>query len=166
MPPKHLVVTGFYRYVRNPMCVAVTALIIGQALLFGSLAALEYGAIVWAVFFLFVLGYEEPTLGEPVSRGVQALPRECETVDSAHHTVARGSLSCAPMVRTRCFGRTLRMRHSTTAVAKHCVRHAHRAGSIRITYRVIAPAPVRIFSASVAPTSRRGNPSAAPEALP
>jgi protein-S-isoprenylcysteine O-methyltransferase Ste14 len=63
-PPEHLVVTGFYRYVRNPMYVAVTALIIGQGLLFGSVAVLEYGALVWATFFLFVLGHEEPTLRE------------------------------------------------------------------------------------------------------
>jgi len=64
MPPKHLVVTGFYSYVRNPMYVAVTALITGQGLLFGSVTVLEYGAILWAAFFLFVLGYEEPVLGE------------------------------------------------------------------------------------------------------
>ena len=48
MPPKRLVVTGFYRYVRNPIYVAVTALIAGQGLLFGSVTVLEYGAIVWA----------------------------------------------------------------------------------------------------------------------
>src|SRR4051794_18333768 len=64
MPPKRLVVTGFYRYVRNPMYVAVTALIVGQGLLFGSVTVLEYGAIVWAGFFLFVVAYEEPALGE------------------------------------------------------------------------------------------------------
>ena len=64
MPPERLVVTGFYRYVRNPMYVAVTALIAGQGLLFGSVTVLEYGAIVWAGFFLFVLAYEEPALGE------------------------------------------------------------------------------------------------------
>lgn len=40
MPPKRLVVTGFYRYVRNPMYVAVTALIAGQGLLFGSVTVL------------------------------------------------------------------------------------------------------------------------------
>jgi protein-S-isoprenylcysteine O-methyltransferase Ste14 len=62
MPPKHLVVTGLYRHVRNPMYVAVTALIIGQGLLLGSVAVLAYGAIVWAGFFLFVLAYEEPAL--------------------------------------------------------------------------------------------------------
>ncbi len=64
MPPKRLVVTGFYRYVRNPIYVAVTALIAGQGLLFGSVTGLEYGAIVWARFFLFVVAYEEPALGE------------------------------------------------------------------------------------------------------
>lgn len=64
MPPKRLVVTGLYRYVRNPMYVAVTALIAGQGSLFGSVTVLEYGAIVWAGFFLFVVAYEEPALGE------------------------------------------------------------------------------------------------------
>jgi protein-S-isoprenylcysteine O-methyltransferase Ste14 len=64
MPPERLVVTGFYRYVRNPIYVAVTALIAGQGLLFGSVTVLVYGAIVWAGFFLLVLAHEEPALGE------------------------------------------------------------------------------------------------------
>lgn len=61
-PPQHLVVTGLYRYVRNPMYVAVLSLIFGQGLLFGSVTTLEYGVLVWLGFFLFVLLYEEPTL--------------------------------------------------------------------------------------------------------
>ena len=61
-PPQHLVVTGLYRYVRNPMYLAVVALIFGQGLLFGSVALLEYGLMVWLGFFAFVLLYEEPTL--------------------------------------------------------------------------------------------------------
>ena len=61
-PPQHLVVTGLYRYVRNPMYVAVLALIFGQGLLFGSVRVLEYGLAVWLGFYLFVLLYEEPTL--------------------------------------------------------------------------------------------------------
>jgi protein-S-isoprenylcysteine O-methyltransferase Ste14 len=61
-PPKHLVVTGLYRYVRNPMYVAVVSLIFGQALLFGRAGVLEYGVIVWLGFHIFVLAYEEPTL--------------------------------------------------------------------------------------------------------
>jgi protein-S-isoprenylcysteine O-methyltransferase Ste14 len=61
-PPRHLVVTGLYRYVRNPMYVAVVSLIFGQGLFFGSVRLLEYGLAVWLVFHLFVLLYEEPTL--------------------------------------------------------------------------------------------------------
>ena len=61
-PTRHLVVSGYYRFVRNPMYVAVFALILGQALLFGDLALYAYAVIVWGAFCAFVLGYEEPTL--------------------------------------------------------------------------------------------------------
>jgi protein-S-isoprenylcysteine O-methyltransferase Ste14 len=61
-PPRHLVVTGLYQYVRNPMYVAVVSLIFGQGLLFGSVRVLEYGLAVWVGFHLFVLVYEEPAL--------------------------------------------------------------------------------------------------------
>jgi protein-S-isoprenylcysteine O-methyltransferase Ste14 len=62
LPTRHLVVTGFYRYVRNPMYVAVVSVILGQALLLGDRTLLIYGALVWLGFHLFVLAYEEPTL--------------------------------------------------------------------------------------------------------
>jgi protein-S-isoprenylcysteine O-methyltransferase Ste14 len=61
-PTRHLVVTGLYRYVRNPMYVAVISSILGQALLFGNVTLLEYGGLVWLMFHIFVLVYEEPTL--------------------------------------------------------------------------------------------------------
>jgi protein-S-isoprenylcysteine O-methyltransferase Ste14 len=61
-PTRHLVVKGLYRYVRNPMYVAVVSTILGQALIFGNLRLLEYGGFVWLMFHLFVLAYEEPTL--------------------------------------------------------------------------------------------------------
>ena len=61
-PPQRLVVTGLYRWVRNPMYVSVLLLVIGQGLLFGSVRLLEYGIIVWLGFFAFVLLYEEPQL--------------------------------------------------------------------------------------------------------
>ena len=61
-PTRKLVVSGLYRHVRNPMYVAVVTLVIGQALWFGSLDLLAYGAAVWLAFHLFVLLYEEPTL--------------------------------------------------------------------------------------------------------
>jgi protein-S-isoprenylcysteine O-methyltransferase Ste14 len=63
-PPKHLVVSGFYRFVRNPIYVGVVTIILGQALILGDVNLLIYGAIVWLAFHLFVLVYEEPTLRE------------------------------------------------------------------------------------------------------
>ena len=61
-PTRRLVVTGLYRRVRNPMYVAVTAAILGQGLLLGDLRVIAYGAVVWVLFHLFVVAYEEPTL--------------------------------------------------------------------------------------------------------
>jgi protein-S-isoprenylcysteine O-methyltransferase Ste14 len=61
-PTRHLVVSGMYRYVRNPMYVAVVTTILGQGLLFGNVTLLEYGGLAWLCFHLFVLLYEEPTL--------------------------------------------------------------------------------------------------------
>jgi len=61
-PTRHLVVTGLYRYVRNPMYVAVVSTVLGQALIFGNVMLLEYGGVVWLLFHLFVHIYEEPTL--------------------------------------------------------------------------------------------------------
>lgn len=61
-PTQHLVVTGFNRYVRNPMYVGLLAVIAGQALLLGRLGLLLYAAIMWGVTAAFVRWYEEPTL--------------------------------------------------------------------------------------------------------
>ena len=61
-PTKRLIVTGAYRHVRNPMYVAVVAIILGWALWFGSVAVLLYAALAWLCFTVFVLVYEEPTL--------------------------------------------------------------------------------------------------------
>ncbi|HYV62448.1 MAG TPA: isoprenylcysteine carboxylmethyltransferase family protein [Bryobacteraceae bacterium] len=62
LPTQHLVVRGFYRYVRNPMYVAVTSIILGQALLLGNGSLLLYAILAWAAFHGFVLLYEEPKL--------------------------------------------------------------------------------------------------------
>ena len=61
-PTKHLVVTGFYRYVRNPMYVGVLAIILGNALILGNAAIFAYAALIALGFAAFVMGYEEPTL--------------------------------------------------------------------------------------------------------
>jgi protein-S-isoprenylcysteine O-methyltransferase Ste14 len=63
-PTERLVVTGFNRYVRNPMYVGLLIAIVGQALLFGSLWLLLYAAAGWIVTASFVHWYEEPTLAK------------------------------------------------------------------------------------------------------
>jgi protein-S-isoprenylcysteine O-methyltransferase Ste14 len=62
MPTESLVVSGLYRYVRNPMYVSVVSVILGQALLFESFAVLAYAFLVCLAFHLFVRLYEEPHL--------------------------------------------------------------------------------------------------------
>jgi len=61
-PTTSLVVTGLYRHVRNPMYVAVAAIILGQAAMFASLGVLAWGVVAWTATHLFVITYEEPTL--------------------------------------------------------------------------------------------------------
>jgi protein-S-isoprenylcysteine O-methyltransferase Ste14 len=61
-PTQQLVVGGPYRYVRNPMYLAVTAIIVGQALALGQSGLLLYAAVVSAAMAAFAHGYEEPAL--------------------------------------------------------------------------------------------------------
>lgn len=62
LPTRRLVVTGPYRFVRNPMYVAVVSMILGQGCVFGDLRIFAYGLACWLAMHLFVLIYEEPTL--------------------------------------------------------------------------------------------------------
>jgi protein-S-isoprenylcysteine O-methyltransferase Ste14 len=77
-PTQKLVVGGLYRYVRNPMYLAVAATIVGQALALGRLVLLLYAAVFGAVVFAFVRLYEEPTLrrqfGEQYEEYRRAVP--------------------------------------------------------------------------------------------
>ncbi len=61
-PTERLVIGGLYRYVRNPMYVAVVLLIVGQAMLLARPVLVAYAAVVWATTALFVRTYEEPVL--------------------------------------------------------------------------------------------------------
>jgi len=62
LPTEQLVVTGLYRYVRNPMYVGVVMVVLGQGLVIGSLAVLAYAAALLMTFHVFVMAYEEPKL--------------------------------------------------------------------------------------------------------
>ncbi len=61
-PPKSLVVSGLYRFVRNPMYVGVGMVLLSEAALFSSISILKYALATCGAFCLFVLAYEEPRL--------------------------------------------------------------------------------------------------------
>ena len=63
-PPKVLVVSGMYRYVRNPMYFGMGMLLAGEFLLWAGnwRGALTYLAAFSAAVTLFTIFYEEPTL--------------------------------------------------------------------------------------------------------
>ena len=61
-PPKELVITGFYHYVRNPIYVGVLLIFLGHFLWFGYWALLIYAVFAFIGVHSFVVLYEEPTL--------------------------------------------------------------------------------------------------------
>jgi len=61
-PPRQLVVTGFYRHVRNPIYVGVLSIFLGHFLWFGYWALLVYAILAFIGVHLFIIFYEEPTL--------------------------------------------------------------------------------------------------------
>jgi len=61
-PPKELVASGLYKYVRNPMYVSVLLMLFAYFLWFGYWSLLIYAVCVFGAFDLFVINYEEPTL--------------------------------------------------------------------------------------------------------
>lgn len=61
-PTERLVVGGFYRYVRNPMYLAIGATIAGQSLALGQPGLIAYLVVFVVAVVTFVYLYEEPTL--------------------------------------------------------------------------------------------------------
>lgn len=76
-PTQRLVVGGLYRWVRNPMYLAVLLVIGGQALLFEDLTVVAWGVGVFVTVWLFVVGYEQPRLRQRYGR---AYVTYCENV--------------------------------------------------------------------------------------
>jgi hypothetical protein len=102
-PTKRLVVGGLYRHVRNPMYLAVLAVIAGQALALAQASLLLYGALVGLAFGLFVHWYEEPALRRQFGRGV--------------HSCSAGLVAPAPSLgrRSRCLLISLLLRKEVQA---------------------------------------------------
>ena len=63
-PPRRLVVSGPYRWVRNPMYIGMGIALIGEALVFPHLTLFMLGmtATLWLLVSLFIVAYEEPVL--------------------------------------------------------------------------------------------------------
>jgi len=74
-PTERLVVSGAYRYVRNPMYLAVIGAIVGQALLLGQTVLLGYSALVVVLTVSFVRLYEEPVLQQRFGEAYAAYRR-------------------------------------------------------------------------------------------
>jgi len=74
--PKRLVVRGPYRWVRNPMYVAVGTALIGESLFFRTTLLLPYLGFFGLILHLFVLLYEEPTLREKFGPDYEAYCRQ------------------------------------------------------------------------------------------
>jgi protein-S-isoprenylcysteine O-methyltransferase Ste14 len=62
-PPRRLVIRGPYRYVRNPMYLGAALALLGAAFFYRSLPLLGYAGVFLLVTHVFVVAYEEPTLG-------------------------------------------------------------------------------------------------------
>lgn len=75
-PPRQLVVRGLYRYVRNPMYLSVTLIILGEALVARSPALGMYWAIWFACANAFVIWYEEPTLRQRFGASYDSYARQ------------------------------------------------------------------------------------------
>ena len=76
-PPKQLVVTGPYHYLRNPIYTFVILVLLGEAISFESAALLLYAALVFSFVHLWLVLYEEPGLKRRFGKSYE---RYCETV--------------------------------------------------------------------------------------
>ena len=63
-PPRRLVVTGLYRWVRNPMYVSMGTFLVGEALALPDITRqmLIMAALLWGIVTIFIVTYEEPVL--------------------------------------------------------------------------------------------------------
>ena len=76
-PPRKLVVSGPYRFVRNPMYVGFGLVLLGEAIVFpnSTRVLLALIVILWLAVSLFIIGYEEPTLRRMFGEDYQAYCR-------------------------------------------------------------------------------------------
>jgi Phospholipid methyltransferase len=73
-----LIIGGACRFVRNPMYLALITAVLGQAMIFSSLALLLYTVRIWAITAAFVRWYEEPIRSGAMEMNTSATVRRCE----------------------------------------------------------------------------------------
>jgi protein-S-isoprenylcysteine O-methyltransferase Ste14 len=61
-PTKNLVITGLYKFSRNPMYVGVILILIGETIFFKSIKLGAYTLFIFMTFNLFIIYIEEPRL--------------------------------------------------------------------------------------------------------
>ncbi len=78
-PPRKMVMVGLYRYIRNPMYASVLILVLGWGILFQSKVLSAYTGLLFLVFHIRILTYEEPwlhkTFGEEWQSYKSKVPR-------------------------------------------------------------------------------------------
>src|SRR5437016_10075108 len=77
-PPRKLVISGPYRFVRNPMYFGMGIALLGEAIVFPNITWLMLAMVVslWAVVSVFIIEYEEPTLRRMFGADYEAYFRE------------------------------------------------------------------------------------------
>lgn len=78
-PTKLLVISGLYKFSRNPMYVGVMMILIGEAIFYQSVYLWIYLILVYIAFNIFIMLHEEPRLkkdfGEEYSKYCQKVRR-------------------------------------------------------------------------------------------
>ncbi|HQP91749.1 MAG TPA: isoprenylcysteine carboxylmethyltransferase family protein [Candidatus Omnitrophota bacterium] len=78
--PKKLLVSGPYRFVRNPMVIGTVLFLLGDAALLGSFGIFVYSALIMVIMHIFVLVEEKSLLrrfGTEYSSYFNKTPRWC-----------------------------------------------------------------------------------------
>jgi len=62
VPTKQLVISGLYRYSRNPMYIGIMLILVGEVIFCSAINLLIYTILIFTAFNLFVIFREEPRL--------------------------------------------------------------------------------------------------------
>jgi len=71
-PPTHFVVSGIFRYVRNPMYFGALLILVSEALFFSSKWLVLYASFLWLALHIFIVVFEEPQLAKRFGESYRA----------------------------------------------------------------------------------------------